>query len=196
MVEITDVKNTLITASTSFAIGAVLYHFAKDYWITLLCISILVFVCTSFGIFYDNRWGIYSGKITLDKNKVLEMYNSKEMTKSKIKFTEWLRHNSLEKYAKQIALPKEEQDPFFNGVDEARRFISDCFRYIQQSFSEKEIKSFVAVSDVALLVDKVRPVEVQIGMNLKKNPGTRKFIFFKELYKKELELYNQQIKAM
>jgi len=135
-------------------------------------------------------------EVGLDPKKVREEYDSDEMRKRKIKLTEWLRENSLDKFEEQIRLSEGNRDPSFKGIDESRESISKCFTHIKQAMSKKEIKSFVAMSDVGLLLDDIWPMEVRIGKKMNRRPCEKKFKFFKKIYKKELEHYRQTIQEI
>ncbi len=123
-----------------------------------------------------------------DPKEVQKRFESDEMTQCKIKFTCWLRENSPDEYEKQINLPIEKRDKFFKGIDEARRFISNCFWNIWECYrdgllNKEDIKGFVYSAGIDLIINKIEPLEAQISKVIGRDYDKAAFNFFRKLYK-------------
>ncbi len=113
-------------------------------------------------------------------------------TEDKKKFTQWLRHNSVEEYGKQFI--KKEQDPAFKEIDDARRNITDCFHYIWDCWrvndlSMKDLKEIVSGDGADLIINQIEPIEEEIGKRLKKEYKRDMWMFYREYLEDELEDY-------
>lgn len=119
--------------------------------------------------------------------KLHNEFHSDEMDSDIEVINEWLKINQIEDYYTFHQLSKEERPDSFNKVHAARKAISKRYNKIWSYYKNKrlkiEIKKIVPINRVHFLINKIEPLEIEIGKAIKLDYDSTVYIFFKKLYK-------------